>query len=84
MSKKIKVSPSVQAPEQTHWWVTGIYVPCPNYTRLGEGQGELCSTFDLAHPLSIKSLDVLGDVTAFTSSPAQFSKVTVTPGKYQA
>ena len=74
MSKKIKASPSLQAPEQTHWWVTGTYIPCPNYTRLGEGQRELCSTFDLAHPLSIKSLNVLGDVTAFTSSPAQFPK----------
>lgn len=59
------------------------YVPRPHHSGLGECQGELGATLDLAHALAIQPFNVLGNVTAFTSSPAQFSEVPITPGKHQ-
>lgn len=58
MSKKIKVSPSVQAPgTDTLVGDRHLRTSCPNHPTWW-GLGELCSTFDLAHPLCPLSLSM--------------------------
>lgn len=58
-------------------------LPGPNNSRFSESQWELGSTFDLADPLPVQPLYILGDVAAFAASTTELPEVPITPGKHQ-